>query len=128
MNNERISVEAIRTGLLAHALIYAGESLPIFSVEKDLYWLETDSTLYRDIQRFMDFSNGFVAYDPTRLNVIGDIRYSMLPISAKPLWGIFIDPGRPEAHADYRFFRENAKAVRGPFIAMLFGKDRLATE
>ncbi len=128
MDNKRIYVDAIRMGLLADTRIYAGESLPVFSVEKDLHWLETDSTLYRDIQRFMAFSNGFVAYDPFRVNVIGDIRYSMLPISAKPLWGIFVDPSRPQEHADYRFFRENAMAVRQPFIDMLFGKERLTAK
>ncbi|NKB38755.1 MAG: metal-dependent hydrolase [Gammaproteobacteria bacterium] len=122
-DDERIYVDAIRMGVFSEALIYQGESLPIFSFEKDMHWLETDSLLYRDIGRFIRFSDGYVANDPTQHNVIGDIRYSMLPISAKPLWGIRIDQTRINEHVDYQFYRENAREVRPAFKAMLLGRD-----
>jgi acyl-homoserine lactone acylase PvdQ len=52
--------------------------------------------------------------------VLGDIRYSMLPHRADPLWGIVFDPARPGVHADYRFFRDYAPGTRQAFLDMLF--------
>lgn len=121
-DDKRIYVDAIRMGIFSEALIYQGESLPLFSFEKDMYWQEPESILYQDIERFMRFSDGFVANDPTQANVIGDIRYSMLPISAKPLWGIRIDQTRGNEHVGYEVFRENAKEVRPAFMALLMGR------
>ena len=76
--------------------------------------------MYTDIQRFIKFSNGFVAFDPSQQNVLGDMRYSMLPDSVKPLWGIVINTDQPDKHADYLFFRDNSKNVRQSFVDMLF--------
>ena len=44
-------------------------------------------------------------------------------MSARPLWGIVIDPDRPQAHADYRFFRDSSQSVRETFIDLLFDRD-----
>ena len=57
-----------------------------------------------------------------RENVLGDVRYSMLPVSVSPLWGITINTAEPNRHADYRFYRVNDKDIRGTFINMLFGR------
>ena len=124
-DEERIYVDAIRLGLFSDALIYHGESLPIFSFDKDMHWLEPESTLYRDIQRFIQFSDGYVANDPTQYSVIGDIRYSMLPISTKPLWGIRFDQRALNEHVQYQFYRENAKESRPVFLAMLRGEKNI---
>ena len=124
-DDKRIYVDAIRMPLFSEAQIYHGDSLPIFSFEKDMYYLESETTLYRDIERFIRFSDGFIANDPTQYNVIGDIRYSMLPISTKPLWGIRIDSRYPDEHVSYEFFREDAQEVRPVFLALLFGKNNI---
>ncbi len=125
-DDKRINVDAIRMGIFSEALVYQGESLPLFSFEKDMYWLEPETILYQDIERFMHFSDGFLANDPTQANVIGDIRYSMLPISAKPLWGIRIDESHSDEHVGYEFFRENAREVRPVFLALLRGRHDVA--
>jgi inner membrane protein len=91
-------------------------------LQRDLPGLDPDSTLYGDIQRFIAFSDGFAAIAPAQPSVIGDLRYSMLPASTRPLWGLVVDPGRPEAHAEYRFFREQTPALRRTFINMLWGR------
>jgi len=120
IHDNRIYVDAIRVGVFAKNQIFEGESLEKFVIERDLQGIEASSVLYNDIQRFMRFSNGFVAIDPTQKNVIGDIRYSMLPVSVKPLWGIVIQPNEPDSHADYRFFRVNTSEARQAFFSMLF--------
>lgn len=122
-DEQRIYVDAIRLGLFSEAMIYTGDSVPIFSVDKDLHFLERDSVLHQDIQRFIRFSDGYVAFDREDLKVIGDIRYSMLPISGKPLWGIIIDTGQPGQHVDYRFFREMDQESRQAFMDMLMGRE-----
>ncbi|MBT7950447.1 MAG: metal-dependent hydrolase [Gammaproteobacteria bacterium] len=117
-----IYVNAVRVGLFTDDQVIKGESLQRFSMENDLPELDRASTLYGDIQRFMRFSNNYVAFDPSQENVIGDIRYSMLPISANPLWGLVIDLQNPDKHADYRFFRKNDKETRQAYLDLLLGR------
>jgi inner membrane protein len=120
INDKHIYVDAIRLGLLNGHRVFEGDAVELFSLEKDLPALDSASQLYADIQRFRTFSDGYMAYDPGQANVIGDIRYSMLPVSVRPLWGIVIYPEQPERHADYRFFRDNRPEIRLAFLKMLF--------
>jgi inner membrane protein len=122
MDGERIHVDAIRVGFFGDVYIFAGDSLRRFSAEKNLPWLDKETTLHQDIRRFSHFSNDFLAFDPTQIDVVGDIRYSLLPNSVKPLWGIVIDLDHPQQHAQYRFFRENGKENRRLFIDMVTGE------
>jgi len=121
IHDDRIYVDAVRVGLVSNSQIYEGESVLHFKQERDLPDLDHTSALHDDIQRFVTFSDGFVAFDPGQENVLGDIRYSMLPNNTKPLWGIVINSEQPEVHADYRFFRDGRKSVRQTFVNMLLG-------
>jgi len=122
IHDGHIYVDAVRTGLLDADAVYEGESVTRFAVQRDLPHLDTTSVLYEDILRFSNFSDDFVAFDPGQENVLGDIRYSMSPVSAKPLWGIVIDPAQAEAHADYRFFRERDAQLQRMFVNMVLGR------
>jgi inner membrane protein len=115
----RIYVDAIRAGLFG-SKIFEGESVELFNLQKDLPDLDQTTALYDDIQRFIKFSDGYVAFDPTQPDVLGDIRYSMLPTSTKPLWGIILNKEQPHTHTEYRFFRDNSKDTRQTFMKMLF--------
>lgn len=114
----RIYVDAVRVG--AGTRIFEGESVEKFSPARDLPRLEPGSVLYGDIERFTAFSEGYVALQRAEPHVLGDIRYSMLPHSVEPLWGIVFDPARPGVHADYRFFRDHSPETRQTFLDMLF--------
>lgn len=116
--NNRIYVDAVRVGFI-NKKVFEGESVEQVTLQKNFSGLDMSTALYNDIQRFTKFSDGYVAYDTTQPDVLGDIRYSMLPTSAKPLWGILINKQQPQVHADYRFFRENSKDVRQSFMDML---------
>ena len=122
IHGDLIHVDAIRVGLFDTGKVIEGESIARFSLDKDLPQLDDSSVLYADILRFLSFSDGYVAFDPMQANVLGDIRYSMLPVSARPLWGIAIDPDTPQAHADYQFFRDSSESVRETFINLLFDR------
>ena len=119
IHEDRIHVDAIRVGLFDAGRVFEGESVARFSLDRDLPQLDESSVLYADIVRFLSFSDGYVALDPMQANVLGDIRYSMLPVSARPLWGIVIDPDKPQVHADYRFFRDSGPSVRETFLNLL---------
>ncbi|MFP4611529.1 MAG: metal-dependent hydrolase [Thiohalophilus sp.] len=122
VHNGRIYVDAVRVGLLADRLVFPGDSVTRFIRHRDLPQLDPRTTLARDIRRFERFSDGFVAFDPGQKNVLGDMRYSMLPNSVRPLWGVVIDPEKPQQHVDYRFFRDSSAGVRHTFINMLLGR------
>jgi len=121
IHDDRIYVDAVRVGIFGNSQLYEGESVIRFKQERDLPDLEVSSALHDDIRRFVTFSDGFVAFDPGQEKVLGDIRYSMLPTSAKPLWGIVINREQPQEHADYYFFRDARRTVRQTFINMLLG-------
>ena len=116
---DKIYVDAVRVGLLAENKVFEGESVDKLSVKTHLSSLEQPSVLYNDVQRFSVFSDGFVAINPIQKNIIGDLRYSMLPTSIKPLWGIVVDIDNPHEHADYKFFRDSGKDIRKEFVNML---------
>jgi inner membrane protein len=120
-DSDRIYVDALRVGLFERT-IYPGESVHRFDLSRDLPSLDPDSTLAQDIRRFERFSDGYVAIEPEQPGVLGDIRYSMLPQSTKPLWGISIDPQNPKEHAEYHFYRDNSQGIRRTFLNMLLGR------
>jgi len=120
--NNRFYIDAIRVGYFSDNKIYQGQAIAKFVIENEFPDLNKDSLLYSDIKRFSQFSDGFIAYDVSRPNVVADVRYSMLPDSSKPLWGIIIDINKPQFHAQYQFFRENTQAIRNTFYKMLFGE------
>jgi inner membrane protein len=64
-----------------------------------------------------------VAPDPGRDKVLIDIRYSMLPTSVTPMWGIDIDLASPTQHARFRIYRDRSENMRQKFVAMLLGRD-----
>jgi len=118
---DRIYVDAIRLGIFSESKLFPGESVEKLSIDNHFPDLEKTSVLYHDIQRFKLFSDNYAAINPAQKNIIGDIRYSMLPTSINPLWGIVIDKEEPEKHADYQFFRDSSQQIRQKFLKMLMG-------
>jgi len=115
-------VDAIRVGL-GSMRIYRGESAQVFNLDQDRPELGRDSVLARDIERFSALANGYVAPDSGRANVLIDIRYSMLPISITPMWGIDLDVASNTQHAKFEVYRDRPDNARNEFIAMLLGRD-----
>ncbi|MCW8899835.1 MAG: metal-dependent hydrolase [Gammaproteobacteria bacterium] len=123
ITDSHIYVDAIRLGLFSKDKIYSGDSAEKFIVTEHLSAQELKSVLNEDIKRFTRFSSGYVAIDKTQPDVIGDLRYSMLPTSVKPLWGIVINKEKLDEHAEYKFFRDNSPHIREQFINMLLARD-----
>ena len=119
---DRIYVDAVRVSFFSENAVYEGESVARFNVSQSFPNLSSDSTLYKDILRFASFSDNYLAFDPSQQNVLGDVRYSMLANSTRPLWGIIIDVTTPQSHAEYQVFRNRDQTVRKTFMNMLLGR------
>lgn len=94
----RLYVDALRVGYADDKRYWQGGSLPHFDIEALLPSLPPDSTLAKDLKIFAWFSGGYVARLKKSPLELGDLRFSTLPESPQPLWGIQIDPQFPEGH------------------------------
>ncbi|SOD18819.1 metal-dependent hydrolase [Nitrosomonas ureae] len=117
----KLYVDAIRIGLFSKPRIYPGESIEKFVLERDLSTLPPTSVLAQDVARFSHFSAGLLAIRPEQPNVLVDVRYSNLPMTLAPLWGIEINPEQPDQHAKYMLYRDSSRATREKFITLLRG-------
>lgn len=123
LHNGRYYVDAIRPAIFAATRIYTGQSIATYKMDTRINELAIAMKQYQDIIRFNKLSNGFLVKHPEDENVLGDIRYAMLPNSAAPLWGIRLNPDNPHQHVQEATFRENSIEIRKNFFRMLMGKD-----
>ncbi|MCP3688820.1 MAG: metal-dependent hydrolase, partial [Gammaproteobacteria bacterium] len=111
-------VDGIRIGPWSKSTVYAGGQ-----AKRYIPTPNPDAALQHDIERFLYFSEDYVIVDPTRENVLIDLRYSMLPNGLSPLWGIDMNVSSPGQHAKFVNFRDGSSDTRKRFIEMLLGQD-----
>ena len=93
-------------------------------MRRDFPWLDPDSRQARDVERFRWFSDGYVAVDPRVPNRIVDMRYSMVPNTIDPLWGIELDPeAPPDGHVRYLEVQEARSEQRDLYRRLLTGEN-----
>lgn len=117
----RYYVDAVRVGIGSRT--YPGESVAVLEPDRDVPELSAGSVQAADVRRFDHFSDGWLARAPQRADVIGDLRYAMLPTSVDPLWGIVIDPANADRHVRFENFRALGQDGKAAFLAMLSGRD-----
>ena len=122
LSGENFHVDAIRIGL-GPPKLYPGGTIRRFDRHRDRPDLPDASLLAADIDRFEKLSDGFVAPDPSRENVLIDIRYSMMPTGLTPIWGIDLNPASDSRHVDFVNYRDRPPGYREQFKAMLLGRD-----
>ncbi|MBG08209.1 MAG: metal-dependent hydrolase [Halobacteriovoraceae bacterium] len=105
--------------------IYEGNSILELNLERDFPQIKKGTKQWNDIQRFSWFSMGHVAKDPQKENFIMDVRYSMIPNSSRPLWGIKLNPSNQDSHAKYLTERNMNPGLVKKFKAMLLKHDLL---
>ena len=89
----------------------------------DFHTLDNNSVLYKDILRFEHFSDGYLIVHPDYPDVLGDLRYSILPNGIKPLWGIEIDMDMEDRHVSMSDYdREIKRDTWRAFWDMLSGR------
>ena len=85
---------------------YQGSRSLVLNPQRDFPNLRQDSVQGRDLGRFTHFSDDFVALHPALPNVVGDIRYALLPHETAPLWGITLNPKKQQQHVTFHNFRD----------------------
>lgn len=115
----RLYVDAVRTALqVAHA---EGQSVQQLVPARDFPWLSPESAQWRDVQKLLNFADGFVAVDPLNSNRIMDMRYSLVPNRADGFWGLELDPvAGTETHAAYVTMRIRTMAEGRELVRMIF--------
>ncbi len=122
LTDARYVVDAIRVPPFGTPTVYPGAAIPRVTAGDLAGELGADSVQLDDLRRFAAVSDGHLVRHPDRPDVIGDIRYAMLPDQVRPLWGIRVDPTTPAAHVELLSFRTMTRADRARFLAMLTGR------
>jgi inner membrane protein len=121
LSNGRFHADVVRAGLSKR--VYEGESIEKFSMERTLPNIGANSVLADDIRRFEHFSDGYVSQYPGRKDVLGDVRYSLNPLSVVPLWGIELNPADETQHVKYETYRDVSSETRRQFADMLLNRE-----
>jgi len=104
-------VDAVKPGW-TKPKIWEGSTVQKLNIKLDLPWLDRDSQQAKDIERFRQFSNGYLALDKQNPNRVVDIRYSLLPQDIKPLWGIELSPtAKPDQYVQFYNERGDSKSA-----------------
>ncbi len=112
-------IDAIRVSLWGRCRRHEGGRLAAWEPDS---LREHAGVLAGDVERFREFSDGYLVRHPGEESVIGDPRYAMLPDGLEPLWGIRIDERSPDRHARYETFRRSDEATRRRFLDLLLGR------
>ena len=113
-------IDAIRVGWLRENKVYQGDSVTIFD-PKNSDRLPKTSRSYQDLQTYYLLADRLLVQHPEDLNFIGDLRYSMLPDSKVPMWGLGVNPQQPDRAPEFIVKREMSPALREKFLQMLKG-------
>lgn len=120
--NDTLYADGVNLLPLTDPQIYRGTLVSLLNW-RDKYAEFRGTTLYRDIARFDKLSDGILIAHPDTARVIGDGRYSMLPTTVDPLWGIKIDTENINQHVKFNTYRDANPNIRATFLGMLLGKN-----
>ncbi len=115
---DTLYANGVHLSLFNDPKVYQGEAAPLLNWQQKYEQLN-GTTLYNDIKRFDNLSEGYLIEHPDKSNVIGDGRYAMLPTAMSPLWGIKVDTTKPHKHLPFKTFRDATPAVRNTYLDML---------
>jgi len=122
VTNDRVYADAVRVGV-GSSRVYPGTSARRYDPDS----LDGPPAVRRDVHRFVRFADGVVVRHPERANVIGDARFSMLPTTIAPMWGLAVTPSDDPAirHVTDRSLSDEG---RQQFIAMVLGRSLTPTK
>jgi len=116
-----ICSSGIRIGIFSTPIVYEGECASLVDWKTE-YKAFSATVMYKDIERFSALSEGLLVQHPNHPNVFGDARYSMLPTSVSPLWGITIDTSKKNQHVPFDTYRDASPEIKSKFLDMVLGR------
>jgi inner membrane protein len=99
--------------------IFTGQKIKKFNKSDLSYFNDLSDRQKKDIDRFLWFSQDFVAVNPQNEYELLDIRYSNLPNEIGGLWGIHLTPNS-ESHVEFISNRSLQKRDFKQFFLMIF--------
>jgi inner membrane protein len=90
IDNGRIYADAIRVPFFGAPGVKAGGSVEVVDAT-DLRPFPPPADMLRDFDRFVWFSDGFVARMPGKPLVISDLRYTLTPEGTASIWGLQVE-------------------------------------
>lgn len=119
-SDNHLRVDAIHLSFTQR--IYPGETHALIDLNT---WeqLPHESRAYQDLLRYQQLSHALLISHSQPPLMIGDARFSMLPTSIDPLWGLQVNPLLPNSQSPFVARRTFTPAMRDTFIAMLLGRD-----
>ncbi|MDQ8194543.1 metal-dependent hydrolase [Coraliomargarita sp. SDUM461004] len=118
----RYYVDAVRVMPLSEPQFFHGRSVEVFSENSAAAMIPSSTVLADDVVRFRFFSQGYLYRAPNEPDVVGDLRYAMYPDSIMPLWGIRLDPSKPDAHVSFEHFRDPSQRAFKRLWLMIQGQ------
>ncbi|MEM7617680.1 MAG: metal-dependent hydrolase, partial [Pseudomonadota bacterium] len=120
-------VDAVRMPLFGKKTLIKGVELPYINQDTVFPGIAGDSVARHDIKRFSYFSQDYIYMHPDHKNIIGDLRYGILPQDIRSLWGIKVNPANDNEHVDFIHLRNFTKADRKKLWNMIIGRDESVT-
>ena len=115
--NGHLYIDAVNIGPKKE--IFTGQKIKKFNKSDLSYFNELTDTQKKDIDRFLWFSQDFVAVNPHNKYELLDIRYSNLPNEIGGLWGIHLTPNT-ESHVEFISNRSLQNRDFKQFFQMIF--------
>ena len=116
-HNDYFYIDAVNIGPKQE--IFTGQKIKKFNKSDLTYINELSDLQKKDIDRFLWFSQDFVAVNPQDEYELLDIRYSNLPNEIGGLWGIHLSPNTEE-HVKFTSNRSLQKRDFKQFFQMIF--------
>ncbi|MEO9887018.1 MAG: metal-dependent hydrolase [Balneola sp.] len=121
VDDREICSSGIRAEFFSTPIIYKGNCATLVDW-KSKFKQFNGTVMYKDIERFSELSDGLLVRHPNHPEVLGDARYSMLPTTVSPLWGITIDTTKADQHVIFDTYRDASLEIRTEFLNMILGR------
>lgn len=116
-------VDGLRLSFFDNHDVYPGQYIEKFTSQGVWAPYQNKGQVWKDIKRFEFFSEGLIYQVPERPELVGDLRYSLLPHSIQPLWVVELTPEQSyEKGLEFYHTRDVTKEKRELFIKMLKGE------
>lgn len=115
----RYHVNAVRA--LADVRWCPGTQVEKLDMARQLPELSPTSRQALDIERFRWFSQDYLALQPAD-NLVVDVRYSVVPNEAEPLWGVRIDRSAPDRRVEWWARRDTDAGQRARMWRLFAGE------
>ena len=104
-SNNKFYVDVAYIPFLHVSKFKRGNKTNVIDVNQVFPEIELNSLQRNDIKRFAFFSQDFIYLHPKYKNVLADLRYGTLPHDLQSLWGIEINPSKPDEHVKFKNLR-----------------------